>query len=190
MNLIEQRVLNSAQIIEGHIIKVDHFLNHKMDVELISEMANLFYEYFKEKEINKIITCEASGIGIAVICGLKFNVPIVFAKKNSRMDENPNNYQAKVFSYTKHLETQFNIDKRFLSKDDKVLIIDDFLANGEAMRGLINIIDQSQASIEGIGVVIEKGFQPGGDWLREKGHDLYSLCIIDEITDSRIQLRK
>ena len=190
MNQIEERVLNSAQIIDGHIIKVDHFLNHQMDVHLILEMANLFYDYFKDKKINKIVTCEASGIGIAVVCGLKFNVPIVFAKKNPRMDENANNYQAKVFSYTKHLETQFNIDKRFLKESDNVLIIDDFLANGEAMRGLINMINQSQATIQGIGVVIEKGFQPGGDWLREKGYDLYSLCIIDKISDSQILLRK
>lgn len=190
MNAIEKRVVESAQILDGHIIKVDHFLNHQMDVDLLVEMSELFYAHFKDKKITKIITCEASGIGIAVICALKFNVPIVFAKKNPHMTTNDLNYQAKVFSYTKQSATQFNIDKRFLNSEDRVLIIDDFLANGEAMRGLINIINQSKASIEGIGVVIEKGFQPGGDYLRNKGYDLVSLCIIDDIVDSQIIIRE
>lgn len=190
MNAIEKRVIETAQILEGHIVKVDHFLNHQMDVSLLQEMATLFYDYFKEKNITKILTCEASGIGIAVMCGQKFGVPIVFAKKNPHMNQNDQNYQSKVFSYTKQLSTQFNVDKRFLDASDRVLIVDDFLANGEAMRGLIDILDQSQASLEGIGIVIEKGFQPGGQWLRNQGYDVYSLCTIEDIVEGKITLKK
>lgn len=190
MNKIEEKVLESAQIKDGHIIKVDHFLNHQMDVSLLKETSKLFYDYFKEKNINKIITCEASGIGIAVICALDFNVDVVFAKKNPHLTLNEENYQAKVFSYTKQLATQFNIDKRFLSQDDNVLIIDDFLANGEAIRGLIDLCHQAEATISGIGIVIEKGFQPGGKWLRDQGFDVYSLCVIEDIIDSQIKLKK
>lgn len=188
MNIVEETVLKTAKVYDNNIIKVDHFLNHQMDVHLLKEISQLFYDYFKDKSIDKIITCEASGIGIAVMCGLQFDVPIVFAKKNPHMKSNPNNYQAEVFSYTKQLITQFNIDKRFLNDGEKVLIVDDFLANGEALNGLISLCDQAQAEICGIGIVIEKGFQKGGKIIRDLGYDLYSLCVIKEIQGNQLIL--
>ncbi|HHX52521.1 MAG TPA: xanthine phosphoribosyltransferase [Erysipelothrix sp.] len=189
MNLVEQKVLDEAVIVDDHIILVDSFLNHQMDVELIFEIGKLFHDYFKEHQINRIITCEASGIGIAVVVAHYFNVPMVFAKKNKSLNLKDDLYTSKVFSYTKQSTSSFNIKKEFVNEGDRVLIIDDFLANAEATRGLIDIVNQAKASVVGIGIVIEKGFQPGGQWLRDRGYDLHSLCIIDSIKNSQIKLR-
>lgn len=189
MNKIEQRVLEEAVIIDDHIVIVDSFLNHQMDVDLIFEMGQLFYDYFKDKQIDRVITCEASGIGIAIIVAHYFKVPMVFAKKNQSLNLKDDLYTSKVFSYTKQKTSSFNIKKEFIKPNENVLIIDDFLANGQAVRGLIEIVNQAKASVAGIGIVIEKGFQPGGQYLRDRDYDVCSLCIIDSIEHNQIKLR-
>lgn len=190
MNKVEKRVQDTAETIGKDIIKVDHFLNHYMDVIFLEDIASLFYDAFKHLEINKILTCEASGIGIAVVVAQKFKVDLVFAKKRTLDYINPSDYKAEVFSYTKQYSTLFTVNQRYLLPTDRLLIIDDFLANGEAMRGLIDIVKQAKASVSGIGVVIEKGFQPGGQWLREQGYLLNSLCIVDDVVNGQITIRE
>ncbi len=176
-------------ILDNSIVKVDSFLNHQMNIELFEEVRDRFYDYFKDKKIDKIITCEASGIGLAIMVAQAFRVNVVFAKKDESQILSDNCYTAPVFSYTKNKKTTFRIDKRFIQPNENILIIDDFLANGEAVTGLINIVEQAQAHVSGIGIVIEKGFQPGGQMLRNKGLDLYSLIIIDAIENNQLIVR-
>lgn len=188
MNAVEKRVLETAEVIGKHIIKVDHFLNHYMDVKFLEEIANLFYDAFKDVEVDKILTCEASGIGIAVVMAQKFGVDLVFAKKRPVDDRPLHHFSSSVFSYTKQQTTTFVVSERFLTNNENILIIDDFLANGEAIRGLIDICQQANVHISGIGMVVEKGFQPGGQWLRERGYNLKSLCIIKDVLEGKIIL--
>ena len=190
MNAVEKRVLEEGILIDDHIVRVDSFLNHQMDAKLMDEIAQLFYEKFKDVQVDRIVTCEASGIGIAVMVAHYFNKPMVFAKKNHSLNQGQENYQAKVFSYTKQKSAYFNINKNYLLAGERVLIIDDFLANGEAVRGLIEIINQAKAVVAGIGIVIEKGFQPGGQWLRDRDYNLHSLCVIESAQGGKITLRK
>ncbi len=181
MNFLEERILKDGLVKEGNILKVDSFLNHQMDISLIEEMAKEFKKRFKEKEINKILTIEASGIGVAAIVGMVFQVPVVFAKKAKSINLDGDVYQAEVKSFTHQVTNQVIVSKKYINENDKILIIDDFLANGFAMRGLIQIIQQSKASIEGIGIVIEKGFQDGGKIIREYGYQVESLAIIESM---------
>ena len=179
MKLLEERIKKDGVIKEGTVVKVDSFLNHQMDVELFLEMAKEFKSKFAANNINKILTIESSGIGIAAIVALEFGVPVVFAKKSKSINIDGDMYTAEVESFTHKCKNQVIVSKKFLNPDDHVLIIDDFLANGCALQGLISIVNESGAGVEGIGIAIEKGFQSGGRTIRNLGFRLESLAIID-----------
>ena len=181
MKLLEERIRKDGVIKEGNVLKVDSFLNHKMDIQLFLEMAKEFKSKFASKDINKILTIESSGIGIAAIVALEFDVPVVFAKKSKSINIDGDMYTAEVESFTHKCKNQVIVSKKFLSPNDRVLIIDDFLANGCALQGLISIVNESGADIEGIGIAIEKGFQSGGRAIRNLGFHLESLAIVDSM---------
>lgn len=181
MKLLEERIKKDGVIKEGNVVKVDSFLNHQMDVQLFLEMAKEFKSKFASQNINKILTIESSGIGIAAIVALEFGVPVVFAKKSKSINIDGDMYTAEVESFTHKCKNQVIVSKKFLGPKDKVLIIDDFLANGCALQGLISIVNESGASVEGIGIAIEKGFQSGGRAIRNLGFRLESLAIIDSM---------
>lgn len=179
MNLLEERIKRDGVVKEGNILKVDSFLNHQMDIELFNGMGEEFQKRFSGKEITKILTIEASGIGIACIAAQYFHVPVVFAKKAKSINLDGEMYVAEVESFTHKNVNQIIVSKKFLQENDKVLIIDDFLANGCALQGLIQIVQEAGASVEGIGIAIEKGFQAGGRIIRNLGYQLESLAIVD-----------
>ena len=179
MNFLEERILKDGIVKEGNVLKVDSFLNHQMDIELIDKMGEEFKRRFASKPINKILTIEASGIGIACLVARHFNVPVVFAKKAKSINIDGDVYTAEVESFTHKNKNTVLVSKKFLSPDDRILIIDDFLANGCALQGLISIIKQAGAEVEGIGIAIEKGFQTGGKVIRNLGYQLESLAIVD-----------
>ena len=181
MNCLEERILKDGIVKEGNVLKVDSFLNHQMDIELFNEMGKEWKKRFEGKNINKILTIEASGIGIACIVAQHFNVPVVFAKKSKSINIEGEMYTAEVESFTHKNKNQVIVSKRFLNKDDHVLIIDDFLANGCALQGLIQIVQQAGGTVEGIGIAIEKGFQTGGRIIRNLGFQLESLAIVEEM---------
>lgn len=181
MRLLQDRIRKDGIVKNGNVLKVDSFLNHQMDMELFNEIGKEFKRLFAEEEINKIVTIEASGIGIACIAAQYFNVPVVFAKKAQSINIDGDVYSAKIESFTHKKTYDVIVSKKFLHKDDKVLIIDDFLANGCALAGLIDIVRSAGASVEGIGIVIEKGFQKGGDMIRSMGVRLESLAIIESM---------
>lgn len=181
MNFLEERILRDGIVKEGNVLKVDSFLNHQMDISLFEQMGEEFKKRFASKEINKIVTIEASGIGIACVVAKYFNVPVVFAKKSKSINIEGDMYVAEVESFTHKCKNQVIVSKKFLSPEDKVLIIDDFLANGCALQGLISIITEAGASVEGIGIAIEKGFQMGGKLIRNLGYQLESLAIVDSM---------
>lgn len=181
MNFLEERILRDGIVKEGNVLKVDSFLNHQMDISLFEQMGEEFKKRFAGKEINKIVTIEASGIGIACVVAKYFNVPVVFAKKSKSINIEGDMYVAEVESFTHKCKNQVIVSKKFLSPEDKVLIIDDFLANGCALQGLISIITEAGASVEGIGIAIEKGFQMGGKLIRNLGYQLASLAIVDSM---------
>lgn len=181
MNFLEERILRDGIVKEGNVLKVDSFLNHQMDISLFEQMGEEFKKRFAGKEINKIVTIEASGIGIACVVAKYYNVPVVFAKKSKSINIEGDMYVAEVESFTHKCKNQVIVSKKFLSPEDKVLIIDDFLANGCALQGLISIITEAGASVEGIGIAIEKGFQMGGKLIRNLGYQLESLAIVDSM---------
>ena len=181
MNFLEERILKDGIIKEGNVLKVDSFLNHQMDIDLFNEIGREFKKRFEGKEINKILTIEASGIGIACIAAQHFHVPVVFAKKSQSINLEGEMLVAEVESYTHKCKNNVIVAKKFLNPEDKVLIIDDFLANGCALQGLIQIVQSAGASVEGIGIVIEKGFQSGGRIIRNLGFQLESLAIIEKM---------
>ena len=181
MNCLEERIIKDGIVNEGNVLKVDSFLNHQMDVELFSEMGKEWKKRFEGKNINKILTIEASGIGIACVVAQHFGVPVVFAKKSKSINLEGEMYTAEVESFTHKNKNQIIVSKKFLSEDDHVLIIDDFLANGCALQGLIQIVQSSGATVEGIGIAIEKGFQAGGRIIRDMGFQLEALAIIEEM---------
>lgn len=189
MKLLEQRILTDGRILPGDVLKVDNFLNHQIDVELLNKCGEEWYKLYKDAGITKIITIEASGIGIACIAAQYFGVPVVFAKKTKSLNLSADCYTAEVYSYTKAATKTVMISKRYISPDDKILIIDDFLANGSALRGLISIIDQAGATVAGIGIAIEKAYQGGGDDLRAKGYRIESLASIDSMDENGIVFR-
>ena len=190
MDILKQRIASEGQILPGNIIKVDSFLNHKIDVTMLNTIGQAFYERFKDLQIDKIITIEASGIAIAVITAQYFNVPVIFAKKGEAKAMLDQVYATKIHSYTKDTTVQINIAQAYLLKDEQILILDDFLAHGEAVNGLIDLISQAKAKIAGIGIVIEKGFQDGGSSLRAQGHRLESLVIIDGFDETGFNFRE
>ena len=179
MNFLEERIIKDGIVREGNVLKVDSFLNHQMDIHLLNQIGEEFKKRFDGKPINKIVTIEASGIGIACIVANHFDVPVVFAKKSKSINIEGDVYVADVESFTHKCKNQVIVSKKFLGPDDHVLIIDDFLANGCALQGLVSIVAQAGGTVEGIGIAIEKGFQQGGRIIRNLGYQLESLAIVD-----------
>lgn len=189
MDRLKEEILLHGEVRDGNILKVDNFLNHMLDVNLLNEIGKEFYRLFKEEEITKILTIEVSGIAIAVLAAQYFNVPVVFAKKVPSQNLDKEVYTSKVFSFTKGIEYTIRVSKKYIGKNDKLLIIDDFLADGNALKSLLDIAKQSGAETKGIGIVIEKGFLDGGKMLREEGYNLQSLAIVDSMDQNKIVFR-
>ena len=181
MNFLEEMIVKKGIVKEGNVLKVDSFLNHQMDIDLFNEMGKEWKKRFEGKNINKILTIEASGIGIACIVAQHFGVPVVFAKKSKSINLEGDMYTAEVESFTHKNKNQVIVAKKFLSEEDHVLLIDDFLANGCALQGLIQIVQSAGGTVEGIGIAIEKGFQSGGKIIRNLGYQLESLAIVEEM---------
>ena len=190
MKLLEERILKDGVIKEGGIVKVDSFLNHQMDIALIGELGREFHRLFGAENVTKILTIEASGIGIACIAAQYFGVPVVFAKKAESKNLDGDMYTSSVTSYTKGKEYQIRVARKFLSPEDRVLIIDDFLAKGKAILGLNEIVKEAGATLVGAGICIEKGFQEGGEIIRSMGIRLESLAIVELTDDGGITFRE
>ena len=185
MQLLKDRIRKDGRIKGGNVLKVDSFLNHQMDIKLFEEIGKEFKRRFADAEVNKILTIEASGIGIACVVAQYFDVPVLFAKKNKTKNIAGDVYTSQVESFTHGRVYDIIVSKEFLGKGDKVLLIDDFLANGKALEGLAKLVKDSGAELVGAGVVIEKGFQPGGDNLRKQGIRLESLAIVDSMDEEK-----
>ena len=183
MKLLEDRIRKDGVVKEGNVLKVDRFLNHQMDIELFQEIGKEFKRRFANENVNKILTIEASGIGIACVAAESFHVPVVFAKKTQTKNIAGEVYRTQVESFTHGRIYDIIVSKEFLGKGDRVLLIDDFLANGKALEGLAQLVQDSGAELVGAGIVIEKGFQRGGDVIRAKGIHLESLAIVDGMND-------
>lgn len=186
MNLLENRILAEGKIFPGNILKVDSFLNHQIDPILIKQMGKEIADHFMNKEVTKVVTIETSGIAIALTTAFELGVPMVFAKKAKGQNMSDSVYVSHVFSYTKKTESTITIDKQYLNSKDKVLIVDDFLATGQALLGLMDICTQAKAEVSGCGIGIEKVFQGGGNKIREKGYDIYSLAKINYFEKDRV----
>jgi xanthine phosphoribosyltransferase len=189
MELVKSRILRDGKVKDEQIIKVDGFLNHRIDIDLMDEISREFYRLFRHEKITKVITIEASGIAIACFTALQFHVPLVFAKKSESKNIDGEVYVTTVTSFTRGRDYTVILEKKYLSADDRILIIDDILATGKAQRGLLDISSQAGAAVAGIGVVIEKGFQGGGDELRKEGYNVQSLAIIDSMRDGTVKFR-
>jgi len=181
MNFLEERIIKDGVVKPGNVLKVDSFLNHQMDIALLDEIGREFRRRFGDKKITKVLTIEASGIAIAYPVAREFGVPLVFAKKSKSINIDGDMYVAEVESFTHKKINQVIVSKKFLSSNDRVLIIDDFLANGCALQGLISIVESAEATVEGLGIAIEKGFQDGGYRLRNLGYQLESLAIVESM---------
>ena len=181
MELLEERIRRDGVVKSEGVLKVDGFLNHQMDINLFNEMGKELKRLFADAPINKILTIEASGIGIAAVVAQHFNVPVVFAKKSQSINLDGDVYSTKIQSFTHQRIYDVIVSKKFLNADDHVLLIDDFLANGCALNGLIDLVEDAGATVEGIGIAVEKGFQPGGDDLRRRGYHLESLAIVQSM---------
>ena len=181
MELLKQRIRKDGTVKGNDVLKVDSFLNHQMDINLFNEMGKELKRLFADAPINKILTIEASGIGIAAVVAQHFDVPVVFAKKSQSINLDGDVYSTKIQSFTHQRIYDVIVSKKFLNADDHVLLIDDFLANGCALNGLIDLVEEAGATVEGIGIAVEKGFQPGGDDLRRRGYHLESLAIVQSM---------
>ncbi len=190
MQLLKDRISHEGKVLPGNIVKVDGFLNHRVDVSLLRALSKEFAAHFRDREISAIMTVEASGIPLATICAEEMGVPLIFAKKAKSDNIEGGLFKSEIMSYTYNKKVTLIVSAEWLHPGDKILIIDDFMARGEAMRGLVGIIEQAGAELVGIGIAVEKGFQGGGDKLRERGIDLYSLAIIEEATDEGIKFRE
>ena len=191
MKLLEDRIIKDGKILEGDIIKVDSFLNHQLDIKFLNTLAEDVAKFFKNKNINKILTIEASGIAFATVISENMNyIPVVFSKKKKTLNIGDSLWQSHVKSYTTKKDYMISVSKEFIGKDDNLLIVDDFLAEGNALRGLIDISKKAGANIEGISVAVEKGYQGGGDYVRKLGYDLYSLAIIDSIENGKFSFKR
>lgn len=190
MELLKQRILKDGDIRDGNILKVDNFLNHQLDVVLLNEIGKEFRKRFESEKVDKILTIETSGIAIAVIAAQYFNVPVVFARKTDSKTMDKDIYESSVFSYTKDKYYTIRVSKKYLNKDESILLIDDFLARGKAMEGLIDILSQAGCKLAGAGIVIEKGFQEGGQVLRNKGVKVESLAIIEKPVNGKISFKQ
>ena len=181
MKLLEERIREDGVVKEGNVLKVDSFLNHQMDIELFNEMGKEWARLFADRPVTKILTVEASGIGIACVAAQHFHVPVVFAKKTQSLNIDGEVYSTKIESFTHKRVYDVIVSKKFLNSDDHVLIIDDFLANGCALEGLLDIVKKAGATVEGVGIAVEKGFQKGGDLIRAKGVRVESLAIVESM---------
>ena len=188
MNFLEERILKDGIVKEGNVLKVDSFLNHQMDIDLFNQIGEEFKKRFEGKKIDKILTIEASGIGIACIVAQHFHVPVVFAKKAKSITLEGEMYVAEVESFTHKTKNQVIVAQKFLNEGEHVLLIDDFLANGCALQGLIQLVNQAGAEVEGIGIVIEKGFQTGGRVIRNMGYQLESLAIVESMDSEKNEI--
>lgn len=189
MRLIEEKIRREGKVLPGNIIKVDGFLNHKVDTVLMEKLADEFAGIFDISRITAVFTAEASGIPIASICAYKYGVPLIFAKKAKSDNIENGLYKSEVYSYTYHKTVTLIVSKEWLGPDDHVLIIDDFMAKGNAVHGLIDIVNEAGATLEGIGVAVEKGFQGGGDALRQAGYNYHALAVIDGADENGIRFR-
>lgn len=183
MKLLEERIRKDGTVKAGNVLKVDFFLNHQMDIDLFNEMGKEWARLFADRKITKILTVEASGIGIACVAAQHFHVPVVFAKKSQSVNIDGEVYSTKIESFTHKRVYDVIVSKKFLHPEDHILIIDDFLANGCALEGLIDIVNKAGASVEGVGIAVEKGFQKGGDLIRSKGIRVESLAIVESMDD-------
>ena len=183
MKLLEERIRKDGTVKAGNVLKVDSFLNHQMDIDLFNEMGKEWARLFADRKITKILTVEASGIGIACVAAKHFHVPVVFAKKSQSVNIDGEVYSTKIESFTHKRVYDVIVSKKFLHPEDHILIIDDFLANGCALEGLIDIVNKAGASVEGVGIAVEKGFQKGGDLIRSKGIRVESLAIVESMDD-------
>lgn len=190
MDKLKERIRREGKVLPGNIIKVDGFLNHRVDTLLMEDLADEFAKYFDVSKITMVLTAEASGIALATICARKYGVPMVFAKKAKSDNIEGGLYQSDIFSYTYKKKVTLIVAQDWICKDDWVLIIDDFMAKGYAMRGLVDIVNKAGAELVGIGVAVEKGFQNGGDSLREEGYPIHSLAIIDQADENGIVFRE
>ena len=189
MELLKQRIIKDGTIKPGDVLKVDSFLNHQIDIALLNEMGKEFKRLFENEKVTKILTIEASGIGVACITAQYFNVPVIFAKKSQAINLDADLYSTRVTSYTHSKVYNVVVSKRYIDENDSVLLIDDFLANGCAMLGLIDIVKQAGATVAGAGVAIEKSYQGGGDKIREMGIHVESLAIIDSMSENSLVFR-
>ena len=189
MQQLKDRIRKEGKVLPGNIIKVDGFLNHRVDTRLMGDIADEFAKYFDTDNITMVLTAEASGIALATICAQKYNVPMVFAKKAKSDNIEGGLYQSEIFSYTYKKKVTQILSKEWLTSNDKVLIIDDFMANGEAIRGLCDLVNQAGAELMGIGVAVEKGFQGGGDRLRAAGFNYHALAVIEQADENGIVFR-
>ena len=190
MQQLKERILREGRVLPGNIIKVDGFLNHRIDTELLGHIAEEFGKYFNMDEVTMILTAEASGIALATAVASRFHKPMIFAKKAKSDNIEGGLYQSDIFSYTYKKKVTLLVSQDWITKDDKVLIIDDFMAKGYAMRGLIDIVNKASAQLAGIGVAVEKGFQDGGDSLRREGYPIKSLAVIDSAENGVIRFRE
>lgn len=186
MELLKEKIKQEGKVLSDTVLKVDSFLNHQIDPELMLEIGKEFAARFKDEGVTKILTLESSGIAPAVMTGLYLNVPVVFARKRKSLTLVNDLLTAEVYSFTKQETNEISVSQKFISENDRLLIIDDFLANGQAALGLADIVDQAKASIAGMGIVIEKGFQDGGKQLREKGYKVESLAIVQSLANSKV----
>ena len=190
MNFMEEKILDEGEVKQGHILKVGSFLNHQLDVAFLADVGKAFYDHFGGRGINKILTVEASGIAIACMTAQYLRVPVLFAKKSKSRNLDDDIYTSVVHSFTYDTDNVLTVSKRYLTAEDRILILDDFLAAGAAVNGMLELCRQAGAAVAGIGAAIEKGFQGGGDALRAKGYDVCSLAIIDAMSDEGISFRR
>ena len=186
MKLLEDRIRQDGVVLPGNVLKVNQFLNHQIDPQLMYEIGQEFARLFKERPVTKILTVEASGIAPAIMAGLVMNVPVLFARKKKPSTLDDMTYTAEVYSYTKKVTNTISVDSKFLSENDNVLIIDDFLANGQAVKGMLEICRQADVKVEGVGIVVEKSFQEGADWIKGQGIRLESLARISSFENDTV----
>lgn len=190
MKLLEKKIIEEGYVVDNDILKVDNFLNHQLDINFLNEVGKEFKEIFKDIKVDRILTVEASGIAIACVAAQYFNVPVVFAKKIESKNLDKDVYESEVYSFTKAKSYKVRISKRYIKSGENILVLDDFLANGRVAIGLKEIIDQAKANLVGVGIVIEKGFQEGGEILRSMGINLESLAIIESMEEGRIKFKE
>lgn len=186
MNKLERKIVEEGQVLPGNILKVDHFINHMIDTELFQDMGQEFYDVFKKAGVTKILTLEVSGIALAYAAAVHFKVPVLFAKKIQSLTLGNDVYTSRVYSYTKQKSYDIVVDRKYILPEDRVLIIDDFLANGEALKGLIDLCDQAGSQVVGVGIGIEKAFQPGGKNFRGKGYKVHSVARIQGFSGNKV----